>query len=487
MIRFKCDSERFQDFFNRALQGLANNCRQIRPDTNTVLIEGGEYSGVWLECAPLEGLIYAAISPEIAKNNHTIFYKYQRMDGQLPYTVKANRIGFSQIQQVVPLAETAYELGVITQDEEFLHLTYQAWRKWDQWISCHRDKLKRNVCEAFCEYDTGHDKSFRFKGLPKFCPDDEAAICPEDLRLPYVAPDLTATMFGGRIAMAKIATALGYEHESNEWLERAEIMRQSLFKYCFDSESEFFYDLDNCGNFVKNLSDAGIRVLGEHAVSQELFDRIFNRWISNPDAFWTPYPIPSVAACDPGFEYPPPENCWGGASQALLALRSWRWLEYYGKFNALNHLMSCWLNGMQQNSDFMQQMDPFTGKFSTSSNYSPAMCCGIDFTSRMAGVCETPEGLNWGGAGIPEVSESFFELECLRGGSAGIRIKNKKATLILNGVKFVEIKGRFRAFCDSDGKNLRITALENGNFEVAFPGRLNRFFQLKADQSQNLN
>ena len=486
MIRFQCDSENFQDFFRRALQGLEANSRRLSEKTGRVLTEGGVYSGIWLECAPLEGLVYAPLAREVARNNHSAFFRYQRDSGQFPSSITEGRICFAQIQQTVPLVETACELGIITRDEELLRQAYCAWEKWDAWIVRYRDTKKRNVCEAFCEYDTGHDNSFRFRKLPKFCPGGDASVCPGNPALPYAAPDLTATMFGGRMAMAEIASVLNEQKMRTAWLERAELTRKALFEYCFDPETEFFYDRDAQGNLIKNLSDAGIRVLMEHAVDQALFERIFTRWIENPEAFWTPYPIPSVAACDPGFQYPPPENCWGGASQALLALRAPRWMEHYGKFSALHHLMLRWLEAMRRYPKFMQQMDPFTGEFSTSPDYSPAMCCALDFTTRLTGVMETPEGLSWGCCGIPGIQKSEFILDCLRGGSAALRMRNGTAALFRNGREFAKMKGQIRCFSDADGKHLRVAAVADGVVEIQFGDGASETVSMKKDQIKYL-
>jgi hypothetical protein len=84
MITFKCDSIEYQQLFDRAVESLYGNCRQLSPETGTVLIEGGEYPGIWLECAPHEGLTFAQFDIETAKNNHRFFYRFQKADGQLP-------------------------------------------------------------------------------------------------------------------------------------------------------------------------------------------------------------------------------------------------------------------------------------------------------------------------------------------------------------------------------------------------------------------
>ncbi len=456
MIVFKCDSSGYQRLFDQAVEGLSKNCWTFKPEIGPMLVEGGVYPGVWLECAPLEGLVFSSFDMETAKNNHRIFYKYQKEDGQFPSSVSVERINYAQIQQTVPIIETAEKLALMTNDEEFLVRSYRAWMKWDQWLSDHRDTRKRHLCEAFCEYDTGHDNSYRFKGLPKFCPDKNAAICPEISVLPYASPDLSATLYGGRKAMARISRLLGLRLEEERYLQLAELTKEAIFKYCYDEETEFFYDRTAEGNLIKCVSDAGLRVLMEHVVDQELFERIYHRYLINPESFWTDYPMPSVAADSVGFVNPPPDNCWSGASQALLALRTPLYFEHYGKFNALHHLMRRWLDGMLKAPDFMQQMNPHTGKFSTSPGYSPAMCCAISFISALSGIREDSDHISWGCDLLPDCGKSYFRLELNAGGIAELVQNNGLAKLLLNGSELITIDKPARVFTSKSGKVTKI-------------------------------
>lgn len=369
--------------YNEALQGLAGNNRQVFGYENPVLIEGGAYQGIWLECGPLEGLVYGRHKPELAKANHLVFFHHQRADGQLPCWVRFDRVGYAQIQMVVPIAATALETAELTQDEDFLALAYESCATWDQWLSRHRNTRGTGLCEAFCEYDTGHDNSPRFKGLPKKCPNDDAAQCPVAGKLPYLAPDLSATVYGGRRALAIMAQHLGKAAEAKMWDEKAETLREQLIKYCYDPEDECFYDVDADGKFIKIRGDALTRVLGEHVPDQAMFERIYARHIKSPDGFWPPYPLPSIAVSDPAFVHELSENSWGGASQALTALRAPRWFAHYGKQSDLLYLMQRWVEAILAAPDFMQQLNPWTGKFSTSPAYSPAMCVFIDFVDRL--------------------------------------------------------------------------------------------------------
>ena len=67
--------------YQEALDGLAQNKRTVFGYDRPVLIEGGAYSGIWLESGPLEGLVYGRLHPEVARANHDIFFRMQRDDG----------------------------------------------------------------------------------------------------------------------------------------------------------------------------------------------------------------------------------------------------------------------------------------------------------------------------------------------------------------------------------------------------------------------
>lgn len=369
--------------YRDALEQLRKNIGQVHRYPHDVLIEGGAYKGVWLECAPMEGMLYCRHNPEIARANHDVFFALQGEDGYLPCWVRANETGTAQIQMTVPIAATALEAAELLRDESFLDRSYHACVRWDQWLRRYRDTRNTGLCEAFCEWDTGHDHSPRFRGIPEACPGNDARRCPDHPLLPFLAPDLSASVYGGRMALARMATLLNKGSEAQRWLDDAEQIRGAILEHCFDPEDECFYDVDRVGNRVRVKGDLLTRVLGEHVVDQSLFDLIYNRHIRNPESFWTPYPLPSIAIDDPLFDRTLPPNSWGGASQALTALRSSRWFDFYGKTDDLEHLMRRWVEAIVEAPDFMQQMNPWTGEFSTSPAYSPCMLVFTSFVERL--------------------------------------------------------------------------------------------------------
>ena len=384
--------------WDAAIAVLAANIRTVPGYSRPVLFEGSTYQGIWQECGPHEGLVYATLGKLIAgkagqdsatpvttpvaaaRNNHMAFFALQRPDGQLPASVKTTENGFGQIQMVVPIAATAWELVQMTGDEELLAAAYSGCSRWDAWLRQYRDTRKTGLVEGFCTYDTGHDNSPRWSGIPNRCPDADARKCPPLASLPRLCPDLSATVYGGRIALAAMAKALGKTDEAARWLADAETIRKLILDKLYSSEDAAFYDLDAQGQFVRVRSDVMSRVLGELVLDlfqvrdKAIFEAVWSRQLHNPKAFWVPYPLSSIAQDDLTFVRPIPRNSWGGASQALTALRAPRWMEHYGKQAEMNHLMMQWCQAILRHGEFRQQIDPQTGEFTQPDpgGYSPA-------------------------------------------------------------------------------------------------------------------
>ena len=398
-----------------ALKTLKGNIRVLpkRPAgvepgfSQPVLIEGSTYAGIWQECGPHEGLVWAKVAPlaawsdtipsplQVARNNHMAFFDLQRPDGQLPASVKTTETGYGQIQMVVPIAATAWELSRmpgLPDPQQFLEKAYTACSRWDAWLRRYRDTRKTGLVEGFCTYDTGHDNSPRWAGIPNRCPDADARKFPPIASMPRLCPDLSASVFGGRIALAAMAHALGKRDDESRWLADAETLRKLILTKLYSPEDAAFYDLDAQDKFVRVRSDVLSRVLGEHVLDltqpadKAIFEAVWTRQLHNSAAFWAPWPLPSIAQNDPTFVRPIPRNSWGGASQALTALRTPRWMPHYGKGPELNHLMQQWVEAIARHSEFRQQLDPLTGAFTQDDpgGYSPTALVFLDFTQRLA-------------------------------------------------------------------------------------------------------
>jgi len=450
---FRTDHAGLQSKYEDAIRGLRGNVVKVYRFPRPVLIEGGGYPGIWLECGPQEGLVNGVLDLDVARANHEVFFDLQRDDGYLPCWVHFGQMGSAQIQMVVPIAATAYELFERTRDEAFLVKAYTSCSRWDAWLRRYRNTRGTGLCEAFCGYDTGHDNTPRFKGLPWKCPANDARICPRAPGLPFLAPDLSATVFGGRIALAKMARALARTAEAGQWEERAEAIRKAILAHCFDPQDECFYDVDANHRFKRIKGDALTRVVGEHVVDQKLFERIYARHLHNPQEFWAPFPFPSIALNDPAFDHSLPDNSWGGASQALTALRAPRWMEHYGKPAALADLMERWVKALVASRGFKQQMNPWTGAFSTGDLYSPAMLVLFDFVTRLYGIQVTANTIEWN-CRLPEGANSVEYSVPSPRGSARLHANPVGTELRLGDRLVAQVEGTARITTRLDGHAL---------------------------------
>jgi Mannosylglycerate hydrolase MGH1-like glycoside hydrolase domain len=334
---------------------------------------------------------------------------------------------------------------------------------WDQWLMRYRNTRGTGLVEGFCTYDTGHDNSPRWAGMPNQCPEKDAKICPSVPGLPRLCPDLSATVYGGRVALSAMARAQGLNADADRWAESAEQIRQLILAKLYVSEDAAFYDLDALGKFIKVRSDILSRVCGEHVVDQETFDSLWERQLHNPKAFWAPFPLPSIALDDSKFVRPIPRNSWGGASQALTALRASRWFEFYGKPAELSHLMDQWCEAIQRDMTFRQQIDPLTGEFTQEDmpNYSPAALVMMDFTWRLIGVREEQDYLEWNvrpGHAAAQGARIHLQLSKLQ--TAVMSYEKHGAVLRLNGRNIGRIdSGTVRLVTDKQGRPKFLTGI----------------------------
>lgn len=493
---FSTDDPGLQRIYDAALATLSRNAVTFPSYPGPVLVEGSVYHGVWLECAPQEGEVYERVGPgvarQLARNNHLIFFALQKDDGQLPCAIKDGGPAFGQIQMQVPIAATAWELAQRLGDHELLEKAYASCRRWDAWLRKYRNTRGTGLCEGFCTYDTGQDNSPRWKGLARRCPDGDARKCPKEPGMPRLCPDLSATVYGGRVALAAMAKALGRTSEADRWSDDAETIRRLIMDKLYDPQDGAFYDLDTKNNFVKIRSSTIMTVLGEHVPDARVFQTVWTQQAGNPEAFWATYPFPSVALNDPQFVRPIPRNSWGGATQALTALRAPRWMEHYGKSAELGYLMQQWIEAFRRaKGEFRQQMDPETGDFTLAdpAGYSPAALTCLDFVWRLCGVRQQGDGIEWNVRPPADKGRSNF-MRKIGPTTAEIRYDGERAELLIAGRRVAVVTGTARLLTSKDGSlqsavgiaetEQQVTIEGSGKGQRAFLIRPNERMELRA-------
>jgi hypothetical protein len=261
-----------------------------------------------------------------------------------------------------------------------------------------------------------------------------------------------------------MAIAMGKSTEAERWTESAAKIRASILSRLYVAEDAAFYDLDAQDRPVRIRSEILTRMCGEHLPDQTLFDELWQRQIHHPKAFWAPYPLPSVALDDAAFVRPIPRNSWGGAAQALTALRAGRWFEHYGRAAEYGVLLNRWCEAIQRDMTFRQQIDPLSGAFTQEDtpNYSPCALVMMDATWRLAGICEEAETLHWNIRPAHLAAQSArFRMKTNGGRQARLRYDARGAELSLAGVALGRIEsGAARLVTDKAGRLLALLGID---------------------------
>ena len=285
---------------------------------------------------------------------------------------------YGHVQTVYPFARCAFELyQKLKRPEHDLPRIYDSAANYDCWLEHYRNYDGTGLVSMFCEWDTGHDNSPRCMdgGLPKQCPDCEAKNMPNLRGLPIAAADLSSTRYGGLTALAEMAELLGKKAEAENWLRKAERLRNAITTYLYCAEDEFFYDLAPHG-WRKYRTEHITRIFLNRVVDQPLFNRIWQRYFSSSQEFSTEYPFPSISISDPAFRRNFSPNCWGGNTQMLTLLRLLLFMDFYRHSSELEHILTQFLRAYLKypQNQYSQEINPFTGEpIGNAVNYLPAM------------------------------------------------------------------------------------------------------------------
>jgi hypothetical protein len=190
------------------------------------------------------------------------------------------------------------------------------------------------------------------------------------------------------------------------------------------------------------------------------------------------------------FVRPIPRNSWGGASQALTALRAPRWMEFYGKPADLAYLMDQWVGSIASAGDFYQQIDPLSGQPTTIGDpggYSPAALVLLDFVWRLHGVRREGDRLEWNCRPPANSARTVASMKTPRG-TAQLLHASDRSVLSIAGKPILTVFDPVRIVTDLDGKLTAITGTANAPIEarLTLPDGKNRKIQLQPNETQPL-
>ncbi len=361
-----------------------------------VILISEHYPGIWLEHVN-DSVVYAMMDKSklyLAENAIELFLSNQKEDGQLPcYVLDKKRadedngwttlIGYSQIQECTSFARLALLVYRMNKNVDLLKKVYTGAEKWVNWLRRNRMTTGRGLVEMFVGFDTGHDNSGRLSGMSyegNYC-GDAKILPPNDAIAPIIAVDMNCNFYATLTSLSEMASELGFSDKAEDWKRQAAEHKKKFFELCFNKDDCFFYDVDKNGRQRKYLSSTVFHLFMERVLDKnedaELIREIYERHISNPEEFATPYPYPSMAISDPSCKGHKDFNCWGYYTQGNTALRTALWMEEYGFDKDFERLCRAWIKAWNEHFDeikLAQELDPVSGVPTKCSEwYSPTM------------------------------------------------------------------------------------------------------------------
>ena len=367
-VQFHIQNEKLQRLYDTAVAKCLSNLSTFAGDQ--VLVEGGGYEKIWLETQPMGGEMYAKRNMTAALNNHLLFMRHQRKDGRLAGSIQGFPDGTVEAQfnkfQGFCFPWSALNMyywiseGASTPfSQAYLDQLAVCLEKFDAYLWSVRDSNGDGILESWCKYDTGEDNAVRYGDAPNYAAEE---VPPEGYDVvPMASMDVTSFSYACRDTLSEIALIRGDSAAAKKWRKLADEVANVLGTHLWDDKRGALFDKDKYGSVIDVLCHNTLRCMYWGSISQYMADRFVKEHLLNPAEFWTPFPLPSVAANDPAF-LNAAENNWSGQCEGLTYQRAILALERYGYHKLVpvlgKKLFQALLDG---GLIFVQQFDPFTG------------------------------------------------------------------------------------------------------------------------------
>ena len=472
-VSFHTENEALRRVYEAAESKCLSNLKSF--NGRPVLVEGGGYEKIWLETQPMGGEMYALRHLEAAQNNCSLFMEYQRADGRLPGSIQcvngSAEPQFNKYQGFCfpfPALNLYYLLG---KDPDYLHELKETLIRFDACLWKTRCLNDSGVLFSFCVYDTGEDLALRYGDAPCWW---ESDMPPEGYRVvPMASMDVTSWSYACRRTLAAICHLQGRNDETEEWEKKAGSVAASIRKYLWDEQRGALFDRDKDGNTVNILCHNTLRCMYWGSISPGMAGRFVREHLLNPAEFWTPFPLPSVAVCDPAFRNAP-ENNWSGQPEGLTYQRAILALENYGYDPIVTRLGEKLIQAVYENGcRFTQQFDPFTGKPSLvhavthqpvrddadapiQDAYGPTMLSCLEYMAHHYGI-HPHLGDVWfslGSGTAYEYEARFYDHRY------AVRSNGKRAEILIDGKMICSRECGIRVVTDETGSVKRVIRIE---------------------------
>jgi hypothetical protein len=271
-------------------------------------------------------IAYSFMDPESAMNSQRVYMERQWDSGYINY--RTGPYLNEQIEHNGQYTSSApwynyqnYEIYKVTNDKQFLSEAYESGKKFYNYYVSNRDADNDGLCE------------WGAHAVLECVRDARVAVWDKvDWPSNFEGIDLNVMLVSEANALSEMAEELGKTDEAANWKRDAEKRTELINKTFWDSETEFFYNVDKndqdfsfkTKNDLKIQEIIGFLPLWANTATDEHAEKLMKH-LTNPNTFWRRFGIPTLSAED---DYYNPIGYWNGPIWV-----QWQYLIFRGLIN----------------------------------------------------------------------------------------------------------------------------------------------------------
>ena len=294
---------------------------------------GYPFQWFWDSCFHAIALIH--LDPEQAKAEMRTLMSAALPDGFIPHIVfwemekqpeflSHNIVGrtseyYSSTMQPPIIAYTVERIYQATGDEEFRQDALPVLTAYYRWLQRVRDPDQDGLIAVIQPEEAGTDCSPKYDdvlGLQELSNrgfitalrkvyaayeplrGDDRRILAADIF--HIEDVLVNSIYA--MGLRSLARLLADSPEAAEFQRMADRTLEALLSKCWDEEAGAFFDLSGVAETpIKVVTISSLMPLILEDLPRPIVERMVDRWVTAPEHFWTPFPLPSVPASDPKF------------------------------------------------------------------------------------------------------------------------------------------------------------------------------------------
>lgn len=255
------------------------------------------YIGAWQWDNYFHALAFRYTDPALARDQIEFMLDHQQPDGMIPDAVYDEGT-ITQLEIPVSAAVTkppiigwvAMHVYSQTGDEQMLRAIYEPLVRWNSWWFGLNDDDSDGIVQYSHPFSSGLDDS------PLW-----------DQGVPVEAVDLNTYLCIQMEALGRMAQILNRAREAEMWQRKSAALAQRMVEHFYDPQAGLFWSQKD-HRPIHVLTPFSLYPLWTGRLQAPVVERLLAH-LHDPAEFWTPHPLPTVAACDATYN---PEQMWRG-------------------------------------------------------------------------------------------------------------------------------------------------------------------------------